>query len=101
MNDFLMQYGEVFSVVMFFVPPILCLWALYFIKRRWIWLAVPVTIGVDLLVWGKGLFESPHGGVAIVFLIPQIIVVAVISFAILVLENRKLKRMESENNNAP
>jgi preprotein translocase subunit YajC len=92
MSDFLMQYGEVFSIVMFFAPLILFLSVLYFIKRRWIWLAIPITIVVDLFVWGKGVFESPHGGVALVFLIPQIIVVAVISFAILFFEkNKKLK----------
>ena len=37
MGDYLMQYGEVFSIVMFFIPPVLFLTALYFIKRRWIW----------------------------------------------------------------
>lgn len=95
MSDFLMQYGEVFSIVMFFVPPILFLSTLYFIKRRWMWLAIPITIVVDLLVWGKGVFESPHGGVTLVFLIPQIIVVAVISFANLFFEkHKKLKKLK-------
>ena len=60
MNDYLLQYGEVFSIVMFFIPPVLFLTALYFIKRRWIWLAIPITIIVDLLVWGKVIFESSH-----------------------------------------
>ncbi|MDD4335271.1 MAG: hypothetical protein PHY77_06655, partial [Desulfotomaculaceae bacterium] len=27
MNDYLMQYGEVFSIVMFFMPPVLLLMA--------------------------------------------------------------------------
>lgn len=89
MSDFLMLYGEMFSMVMFFVPPILFLSALYFINRRWIWLSIPITIVVDLLVWGKAIFESAHGGVALVFLIPQIIVVAVISFVVIFLEKRR------------
>lgn len=97
MNDILMQYGEVFSIVMFFVPPILILSALYLIKRRCMWLAIPITIVVDLLIWGKGVFESPHGGAALAFLIPQIIVVTVISFVILFFEkDRKLKKRKSD-----
>jgi hypothetical protein len=44
---------------------------------------------IDLLVWGKGIFESSHGGVALVFLIPQVTVIAIISFVILYLEKRR------------
>lgn len=89
MTDFLMQYGEVFSIIMFFIPPILSVLILYFIKQNWIWLSIPITIVIDLLVWGKGIFESSHGGIALVFLIPQVTVVAIISFVILYLEKRR------------
>jgi hypothetical protein len=79
MTDFLMQYGEIFSIIMFFIPPILSVLILYFTKRNWIWLSIPITIVVDLLVWGKGIFESSHSGIALAFLIPQVTVVAIIS----------------------
>ena len=89
MTDFLMQYGEKFSIIMFFIPPILSVIILYFTKRNWIWLSIPVTIVVDLLVWGKGIFELSHGRIALVFLIPQVTVIAIISFMIFYLEKRK------------
>jgi hypothetical protein len=89
MTDFLMQYGEKFSIIMFFIPPILSVLILYFTKRNWIWLSIPITIVVDLLVWGKGIFELPHDRVALVFLIPQVTVIAIISFVILYLEKRR------------
>ena len=89
MADFLMQYGEIFSIIMFFIPPILSVIILYFAKRNWIWLSIPVTIVVDLLVWGKGIFELSHGRIALVFLIPQVTVIAIISFMIFYLEKRK------------
>ena len=89
MTDFLMQYGELFSIIMFFIPPILSALVFYFTKRNWIWLSIPITIVVDLLVWRKGIFESSHGGVALVFLIPQVTVIAIISFVILYLEKRR------------
>lgn len=89
MADFLIQYGEVLSVVMFFVPPILSILLLYITKRNWIWLSIPITIVADLLVWGKGVFELSHGRVALVFLIPQVAVVTIISFVILYLKKRR------------
>ncbi len=89
MTDFLFQYGEIISIIMFFVPSILSVLILYFIRRNWIWLSIPITIVIDLLVWGKGIFESSHGAIALVFLIPQVTVVAIISFVILYLEKRR------------
>lgn len=89
MADFLMQYGEVFSIIMFFIPPILSMLILYFTKRNWIWMSIPITIVVDLLVWGKGIFELSHGRVALIFLIPQVTIVTIISFVILCLEKRR------------
>jgi len=91
MADFLMQYGEVFSIIMFFILPILSMLILYFTKRNWIWMSIPITIVVDLLVWGKGIFELSHGRVALIFLIPQVTIVTIISLVILYLENRKKK----------
>ncbi len=91
MTDFLMQYGEIFSIIMFFIPPILSVIILYFTKRTWIWLSIPITIVVDLLMWGKGIFESSQSGIALAFLIPQVTVVAIISFVILYIKRRRKK----------
>lgn len=89
MRDVLLQYGDLISIIMFFIPPILSALIFYFAKRNWIWLSIPITIVVDLLVWGEVIFKSSHGGVAIVLLIPQVIVVATISFVILYLNKRR------------
>lgn len=89
MTDFLFRYSEIISIIMFFAPPILSVLILYFIKRSWIWLSIPITIVIDLLVWGKGIFESSHGAIALVFLIPQVVVVAIISIVILYLEKHR------------
>lgn len=94
MTDFLFRYSEIISIIMFFAPPILSVLILYFIKRSWIWLSIPITIVIDLLVWGKGIFESSHGAIALVFLIPQVVVVAIISIVILYLEKHR-KRAKS------
>lgn len=92
MEDFLMLYGEMFSIIIFFIPAILSMSIFYFTKRNWIWLSIPITIMVDLLAWGKGLiFESSHGGIVLVFLIPQVTVVVIISFIILCLKKRRKK----------
>ena len=89
MTDFLMQYGEVLSIIMFFIPPILSMLILYFTKRNRIWMSIPITTVVDLLVWGKGIFESSHLGIALIFLIPQVTVVTIISFVVLYFEKRR------------
>jgi hypothetical protein len=91
MTEFLIQYGELFSIIMFFIPPMLSVLILYFIKRNWIWMSIPITIMVDLLVWGKALLESSHGRVSLVFLIPQVTIIAIISFLIRHDEKRKKK----------
>ena len=56
---------------------------LFFAKRTLIWLSVPITVAVDALVWGPAVI---HGGsysaIALVFLVPQVLVVTAISFLI-------------------
>ncbi|MDD4726699.1 MAG: hypothetical protein PHR70_07925 [Tissierellia bacterium] len=89
MLDLLMQYGEMFSIIMFFIPAIFSMLVLYFAKRNWIWVSIPITIIVDLLVWGKAIVELSHARVLLIFLIPQVTVVAIISLVIIFLENRR------------
>ena len=53
------------------------------VERALIWLSVPITVAVDALVWGPAVI---HGGsysaIALVFLVPQVLVVTAISFLI-------------------
>ena len=49
-----MQYGELISILFYLLPPILLLSVLCIVRRRMIWLAVPLTAIVDLLIWGQG-----------------------------------------------
>lgn len=81
--------SEGFSIFMFFVPPIISLITLYFLKRKLIWLSIPITILFDLLFWGKAILDSSYGrGLTAIFLIPQISVVIIISLAIIYREKR-------------
>ena len=75
--------SESFSVCMFLLPPAAALLILFFAKRTLIWLSVPITVAVDALVWGPAVI---HGGsysaIALVFLVPQVLVVTGISIFI-------------------
>lgn len=75
--------SEIFSVLAFLVPPIASLLAFYLWKRRWICWSIVITIGVDLFVWGSAIWSSSYArGLAMIFLIPQIVVVTLVSLAI-------------------
>ena len=75
--------SEIFSVCMFLLPPLAALLMLFFVKRTLIWLSVPITVAVDALIWGPAVIRGgSHGAVALVFLVPQVLVVAGISFLI-------------------
>lgn len=75
--------SEIFSVCMFLLPPAAALLILFFVKRSLIWLSVPVTVAVDALVWGPAVIRGgSYGAIALVFLIPQVLAVAAVSFLI-------------------
>ena len=76
--------SEAFSIFMFFVPPIVTLLVLYLIRKKLIWVSIPVTILIDALFWGPAIMEAgSYGGVALIFLISQVIVVTLISLLIM------------------
>lgn len=73
--------SEVFSVCMFLLPPLAALLILFFTRRTLIWLSVPITVAVDALIWGPAVIHGgSYGAIALVFLVPQVLVVASISF---------------------
>ena len=75
--------SEVFSLCMFLLPPLAALLILFFTRRTLIWLSVPITVAVDVLVWGPAVIQGgSYGAIALVFLVPQILIVAGISFFI-------------------
>lgn len=76
--------SEGFSIFMFLAPPVAALLALYFIQKKLIWLSVPITLVIDALFWGPVMIKAgSYGGVLWVFLIPQVIVVALISLLVI------------------
>lgn len=81
--------SEIFSMFMFFVPPITALLVLYFIRKKLVWIAIPITLLLDTLFWGPAIAKAgSYGGTALMFLIPRVIVVMLISLLIM----RKAKK---------
>ena len=75
--------SEAFSVCMFLLPPLAALLILFFVKRSLIWLSVPIAVAVDALVWGPAVIHGgSYGAIALVFLVPQVLVVTGISLFI-------------------
>lgn len=75
--------SEAFSVCMFLLPPLAALLILYFARRSLIRLSVPITMAVDALIWGPAVVHGgSYGATALVFLVPQVLIVAGISFFI-------------------
>ena len=83
MFDSRFLYGEAFSIIMYFAPAIISLVVLGLVKRNLIWMSIPITIIADLIAFWSVLAYYESRGVALVFLIPQIIVVAAISAFVL------------------
>lgn len=76
--------SEGFSIFMFLAPPVAALLALYFMKKKLIWLSVPITLLTDALLWGPAMTKAgSYGGVLLVFLIPQVMVVTLISLLVI------------------
>ena len=89
-----MQYGELISILLYLLPPILLLSVLCIVRRRMIWLAVPLTAIVDLLIWGRALLYNygEFRGIVLLFLLPQIAVTALIALLMLALGRHITKK---------
>ena len=86
--------SEAFSIFMFFVPPIAALIALFWIRRKLIWVSIPITVLIDGVIWGTAITGGgSHGKIALVFLIPQVIVVILISLFIMWREKRRSNKI--------
>ena len=89
MFDIPFEYGEIFTIIMYFAPALISLVALWFINKKFIWLSIPITIIADLIAFWSALTYYESWQLALVFLIPQIIVVTAISLFIMRIYRRK------------
>jgi hypothetical protein len=91
MFDIPIRYSEIFVIAMYFAPALISLTVLFFVKRKIIWLSIPITIIADLVAFWSGLVYYETRGIVLVFLIPQIIVVSIISVTITLIHRRRTK----------
>jgi len=83
MSDLLLQYGEIIAIIMYFVPAIVSLFVFWFVNKKLIWLSIPITIAADLIAFWGALTNYEFWQLALIFLIPQIIVVTIITLIIM------------------
>lgn len=94
MFDIPFEYSEIFTIIMYFAPALISLMILYFAKRKMIWLSIPITIIFDILAFGKALVNYEFWQLTLVFLIPQIAVVAIISFIVMYINKKRTAHTE-------
>lgn len=85
------EYTTTFAVIMYFVPAIISLLAFFFLKKKFIWLAVPITALFDVIAFWDVITYYESQMLSMIFLIPQLIIVGAISFLVF-WRNRKKKR---------
>ncbi|MCL2603661.1 MAG: hypothetical protein FWD90_04205 [Defluviitaleaceae bacterium] len=85
------EYSESFMIIMYFLPALVSLIVLLFAKRKLIWLAIPITITADLITFWGAITYYETRGLAFLFLIPQIIVVSIISLVIMLVHKKRLR----------
>ena len=78
-----MEYTKAFTIIMYFAPAIISLIAFYFLKRKLIWLTVPITAIFDVIAFWDVILYYESRMLSMIFLIPQLIIVGVISFFIM------------------
>ncbi len=93
MTDLLIQYGDVLSIIAYFMPAIISLMILFVVKKKWIWLSIPIVVIIDLIVWGEALIYNlgELRGIALIFLVPQILITTIIALSILGFDRQKKK----------
>ena len=79
MSDFLFQYGEIVAIIMYFLPALISLFVFWLVNKKLIWLSIPITIAADLIAFWGALTNYEFRQLALIFLVPQIIVVTIIS----------------------
>ena len=86
----LMKYGEIITVTIYFTPAIISFIVLWVFNKKLIWLSIPITIAADMIAFWSALTNYEFRELALIFLIPQIIVVTIISLIIMHLDKKKL-----------
>ena len=79
-----MVSSETMTVILYFGVPIISLLLIFFANRKYILFSAFLTAIIDVFVW-KDVFMHNHGelrGVLMLFLVPQIIAVFIISLLI-------------------
>lgn len=89
MLDIPIEYSEIFTRIMYFAPVLILLIVFWCINKKRIWIAIPITIITDLITFWNVLTYYESWQLALVFLIPQIIVVAIIALAVMFISKRK------------
>lgn len=91
MQDLVIRYGKILSIIAYFLPAVLSLIVLFVVKRKWIWFSIPIVACVDLIVWGEVLIYNfgELRGIALIFLVPQILITTIIALSILKFDRRK------------
>ena len=94
MADLLSSYGDIITIIMYFAPAVISLVILGFMKKKLIWLSIPITIVADLIAFWDALTNYEFWQLALVFLIPQIIVVTIVSLSIMRFSKKKVLAVE-------
>jgi len=91
MSEFLFEYGGMITITMYFAPAIISLIVLWFVNKKLIWLSIPITIAADLITFWGALANYEFWRIALIFLIPQMIVVTIVSLVIMYLHRKRVK----------
>jgi hypothetical protein len=89
MFDIPVEHSELFTVVMYFAPAIISLVSFGIIKRKLIWIAIPITVVADLIAFWSVLTNYETRQLALVFLVPQIFIVSVIAFVVMYIHKKR------------
>ena len=74
-------------IIMSYVPPVLSLLILFFIKRNRLYISVPITILIDVLYWGFRIINgTAYISDAFIFTVPKWIYLLIISFVIMTVD---------------
>jgi hypothetical protein len=89
MFDIPIEYSELFTIIMYFAPAIISLVVLGIKNRRFIWIAIPITIIADLIAYWRVLVYYETRQLALMFLIPQVVVVTIIAFVVMLIHKKR------------
>ena len=89
MMEFIYRYNVELAWIVYFACAIIPLVVIWFMNKKRIWLAIPITIGISFINFGGMLLHSQTRSFILTLLIPQIIVVTIVSLTIMYLHRKK------------